>query len=181
MFELYTDFLLIECMMKGTPDMRFLTAVSIVFVWLLLAVLIYTAAVLTKHSGAFRSQMLSLLGPLGAMASFCLIPIAFLMISPLDCSLHHPGGLESMTSYPSVVCWKTESHRVMVVASLASLLAPLAFVANCCWYGVFQPKRNAATRVSPKPICSCSCGLVLSSIRIPCSALYETLPLQCSQ
>lgn len=84
-----------------------------------------------------RESMPLLTGTTGTMFLTALVPIVSALVAPLRC-VQHPGGLRTVSTFPSVLCWSDDfnsPHRGMVAISIAACTVPF-FVVTCIVYAV---------------------------------------------
>jgi len=144
LLTLDTEILNIGCLVTPKPLPVFTLRLLLMLTGVLVVGFLHIVSVALFFDCEFRRRQALLVSAVGAVTFAFFIAAVVTVTGPLQCQ-SHPNSRQTSRLYPSVECWESSTHHVMLVVSALSVLVPLAFLAGVCWVVYEHPKRvNAA-------------------------------------
>ncbi|CAK0839895.1 unnamed protein product, partial [Prorocentrum cordatum] len=141
------EFLNLGCVGQISPLGRFIVKLSILAVCVFVILMIHVVSVLVFYKGRFSDRLHILIACLGSCVTVFYISVISAVLGPIQC-LKNPNGKWAARPYPSVVCWESDEHSVMVAIGAIVLLIPIGYLVQCCLTAWRFPRMMSEDHVS---------------------------------
>jgi len=126
------DYLKVGCIGNVSPLGEYVSKLLALIAGVVVLCAVHTTWMGIRHHWnllKMRSERWSVVASVAALIMVFYISITSIVLEPLQCK-DHPNGLWTVWSFPSVICWHSDEHKVMLVlAILIFLFGPVSFLA----------------------------------------------------
>lgn len=126
------ELLHVPCIARVTPLQSFVLQVFALGIALAMMMIAHCVTTLVKYKAEFKARNKVLLASVGTILLAFYVSVTAAVLGPLQC-MDNPNGLRTVRGYPSVICWETDEHMLMVIISVIAVQVPLSFYAYCSW------------------------------------------------